>query len=247
MDTTPPPFEPPEGAPPPAGPPGGPPPSQPPTRATLPWETPGFPALEGLYETAKLVITNPIEAFSRIPLVLDLGKPLLYAVIFGWIGIIASQVYNIALGGAMEGLATGLGAREQVFFSTGYSVAAMILAPVLVLVFIFIWSIVLHLFLMLVGLASNGLTATIRTVCYVSTVQITQVLPFCGGIIGGIWALVLYIVGLAQAHRPPDAAPDYGRATLAVLLPLVLCCACAAFIAIVSGLSIAGLISSYGR
>src|SRR5664280_1618412 len=62
----------------------------------LPWEQPGYPALEGLYETAKLVLTSPGQAFARMSPTGSLGRPLLYAVIFGWVGIIAGQAYDLA-------------------------------------------------------------------------------------------------------------------------------------------------------
>lgn len=243
MATTPPPFEPPPTPPPPGGSFGGPPPPQPPPAATLPWETPGYPALEALYETAKLIVLTPVQAFTRMPVQGDLGKPLLYAVIFGWIGIIASQIYNIALRGAMWSFLPHLAGRGQFAISTGVSVGMMILAPIFVLIGVFVLSAILHLFLMLVGWASNGFTATVRSICYVSTVQVAQVLPLCGGLIAGVWALVLYIVGLAHAHRPPGQEPNYSKAALAVLLPVALCCACAVILSLAFGAAIAGALS----
>lgn len=225
MASTPPPFDPPGGIPPnePPPPPAIPPASEPSEGVPLPFEQEGFPFLEGLYETAKLIVTSPVEAFSRIRATGDLGRPLLYAVLFGWIGIIASQIYEIALRGALWKMIPGLPGLEEQIFSTGASVAMMVLAPILVLIGVFVGALIFHLFLLLVGGASGGLASTIKVVCYTSTVQITQVVPVCGGLIGALWALVLYIVGLAAAHRT-----SYGKAALAVLLPMVLCCVCIA-------------------
>jgi hypothetical protein len=45
------------------------------------------------------------------------------------------------------------------------------------------------------------------------------IVPVCGSLIVGIWGLVLYCIGLARTHET-----DTGRAVLAVLLPLILCC-----------------------
>lgn len=226
MASTPPPFDP-TGGPlpdvPPPLPPSGPPGQDQAQGPTLPFEQAGFPFLEGLYETAKLVVTSPGDAFGRVRASGDLGRPLLYAVIFGWIGIIASQIYNIAFRGAMWNVLPGFSGREEMFVSTGVSIATMALAPILVLIGVFIAALIFHLFLLLVGGAGGGLATTVKVVCYTSTVQITQVVPFCGGIIGGLWALVLYIIGLAAAHRT-----SYGKAALAVLLPVVLCCVCVA-------------------
>jgi hypothetical protein len=224
-------------------PPGGVPPA--PQAQPLPWEQPGYPALEGLYETAKLVITAPSQAFARMSLTGTLGRPLLYAVIFGWIGIIANQAYSLAFKGAIMGMLSGLpGYNPKLMFGlpTAASVGVMIFAPVFVLIWVFIWAAIVHLFLMLVGGANTGFASTVRVVCYVATVQVVQVVPLCGGLIAGIWALVLYIIGVAIAHRTTQ-----GKAALAVLLPLVLCCVCIAVLAAAFGAAIAAAFGHLGR
>jgi len=198
-----------------------PPPPQPPAAAPLPWEQPGYPLLEGLYETAKLILTRPTEAFARMATSGDLGRPLLYAVIFGWLGVIASQVYNLAFRNAMWNFLPNLPQGEEVMLGPVASVVMMIVAPVLVLLGLFIGAAIVHLFLMILGGANQGFATTLRVLCYASTTQVIQVVPFCGGVIGAVWAIVLEIIGLAQAHRTTQS-----RAALAVLLPIALCCAC---------------------
>jgi len=239
--TTPPlPPEPPS-APPPSAPPaaGGP---QPPAAAPIPWEQPGFPALEGLYETAKLFLTRPSEAFARMPVTGDLGRSLLYAVIFGWIGIIASQAYNIALRGAMWSMLPGFNRGAAFALPIAVNIGVMILAPIFVLIGVFIWAAIVHLFLMLVGGANSGFAATVRVLCYAGTVQVLQVVPLCGGLIAGVWALVLEIIGLAIAHRTTQ-----GKAALAVLLPIALCCVCAGVLMLAFGAAIWAAIAAHAR
>lgn len=243
MAFTPPPSEPPGVPPshlPPPPPPLEPPSPEEPPPALLPFEQPGYPFLEGLYETAKLVITEPTQAFTRVRFGSDLGRPLLYAVIFGWIGIIASQVYEIALRGTLWQFLPWAPSRDEMFFSTGMSVALMVAAPIFVLLGVFVAAVVIHLFLLLVGGGGAGLTTTVKVVCYASTVQISQVVPVCGGLVGGLWALVLYIIGLAAAHRISQ-----GKAALAVLLPLLLCCLCAAAVVALFGAAIWGAIAAF--
>jgi hypothetical protein len=221
-------------------PPGGLPPS-----AALPWEQPGYPALEGLYETAKLFLTAPSQAFARMSPAGTLGRPLLYAVIFGWLGIIASQAYSLAFRGAIHNLLSGLpgySSRLAFGFPVAATVGIMVLAPIFVLLGIFIWSAIVHLFLMLVGGAKTGFASTVRVVAYSSTVQIVQVIPLCGGTIAAVWALVLYIIGLAIAHRTTQ-----GKSALAVLLPLALCCVCVAILVAAFGAAIMAAIGHLGR
>jgi hypothetical protein len=238
MATTPPPgqphfpgFEPP--------PPQGPPPPQEPPLQPLPWEQPGYPLLEALYETAKLVLTRPTEAFARMSTTGDLGRPLVYAVVFGWIGIIASQIYNLALRGAMWQFLPHMPGPRGMALPATFNIALMIVAPLLILIGVFIGAAILHLFLMIVGGANKDFGTTVRVLCYVGTTQIVQVIPFCGGLIAAVWSIVLEIIGLAQAHRTTQ-----GKAAAAVLLPIALCCVCLAIVIAVTGV---GVMSALGR
>lgn len=219
--------------------PGAPPPPMPPVAgAPIPWEQPGYPFLEALYETAKLFVTVPTEAFRRMSVAADLGRPLLYAILLGWLGIIAGQLYSIALRGVTANLLPFQSA-EGLAMGTGISIAVMVLAPIFVLLGIFIWAAIVHLFLMMVGGANSGFGATVRVMCYSTTAQLAQIVPLCGGIIGSVWAIVLEIIGLAQAHRTTQ-----GKAALAVLLPLVLCCVCVAIVVALFGAAILAAIRS---
>ncbi len=215
------------------------PPGEPPAGGPepLPWERPGYPLLEGLFETGKLVLTRPTEAFARMATTGDLSRPLFYAIVLGWIGIIASQIYSLAFRGAMQSFMPALPSQGDFALSTGWSVAMMVLAPVLVLLGIFLWSAIVHLFLLLVGGAAGGFGATVRVMCYASTVQILNVIPLCGGIVAFFWAIVLEIIGLAIAHRTTQ-----GKTALAVLLPLLLCCTCVALAVVGFGVGVASLI-----
>jgi hypothetical protein len=46
-----------------------------------------------------------------------------------------------------------------------------------------------------------------------------MIVPLCGGLVAGIWDIVLRCIGLARAHET-----DTCRAVLAVLLPVIVCC-----------------------
>jgi len=226
--------------PPPITPGGPPPPVSPVAEPPLPWEQPGYPFLEALYETAKLFVTVPTAAFRRMSITADLGRPLLYAILLGWVGIIAGQLYSIALRGVTANLLPFQSA-EGLAMGTGMSIAVMVVAPVLILLGVFIWAAIVHLFLMMFGGANSGFGATVRVMCYGTTAQLAQIVPLCGGIIGSVWAIVLEIIGLAQAHRTTQ-----GKAALAVLLPLVLCCVCIAILVALFGAAIMAAVSRYG-
>jgi hypothetical protein len=216
-----------------------PPPTAPTAVAPLPWEQPGYPALEALFETAKLLLLRPGEAFSRMSTTGDIGRPLLFAVVLGWLGMIAAQLYQLAMPGIPWRYLPGMGRGMDYAVPFAYTLAMMVLAPLLILLGVFIWSAILHLFLMLAGGANGGFSATVRVVCYAGVCQVLQVLPLCGGIIAFLWSIVIEIVGLAAAHRTSQ-----GRAAVAVFLPLALCCACAAVIAVAFGAAILALVGA---
>jgi hypothetical protein len=208
----------------------------------LPWEQPGYPPLEGLFETAKLFITSPSEAFARVRTTGGLGRPIAWAIIFGWIGVIAGQVYNLAFGGSWMRLLPNMPHSEEMaasgLMNMGFSIAFMVLAPIFILIGLFIWAAIVHLFLLLLGGANSGFDGTVRVLCYASTVQIAQVVPLCGGMVAGIAAIVLEIIGLAIIHRTTQ-----GKAAGAVLIPVAICCVCAVALAVAFGAAIVALIA----
>ncbi len=238
MNETMPPPPPPLGStapPPPAGPPAGPPP--PAGRPGLPFENPSVSFADGFVETVRLLVTRPREAFRMMDPEGDLMRPLLYAVILGWIGIVASQLYNLVFRGAMLRMMANQFHGASFGGSMGMAVGMIVVGPILVIIGLFIWSGLVHLALMLVGGANRSFTATVKVLAYAQTSALAQVVPFCGGLIAGIWGIVLQIFGIAAAHETTE-----GKAAAAVLLPLVFCCTCIILLMLVFGVGLAGLI-----
>jgi len=223
-DTYPPPPPPPPFAPP-----------LPPTAAEppIPWEQPGYPALEGLYETVKLFLTAPAEAFRRMPVTGELSRPLGFAILLGWVGIVAGQAYQIALGGAMRNWMAPLSRGQDFNLGIGFNIAMMVSAPLLMLIGVFVGAAILHVFLMMVGGNNAGFSATTRVVCYANCTAVLQIVPLCGGFAAAIWTIILEVIGLAIAHRTTQ-----GKAAAAVLIPIVICCVCVALIFAVAGAAI---------
>ena len=84
---------------------------------------------------------------------------------------------------------------------------------------------IFHLCLMIVGGAKQPFETTFRVVCFAGgSANPLLVIPICGGLIAGIWKIVLYCIGFARAHET-----DTGRAVLAVILPVIVCCGGALF------------------
>ncbi len=196
----------------------------PPEMPLIPWEDPartGF--FDRFVETVKLLAAAPAEAFARMPTTGGIGKPLTFAIVVGWIGIAVASVWMLLFGGMSLPFMdqSQLGEAGAMFgLSTGLMIMLIVLAPIFVIIGVFFQAAILHLMLMLVGGANNGFEVTTRVCSYSYAAQLAQIIPFCGGVVSAVWSLILLIVGLSTAH-----GITRGKAALAVILPVVLCCA----------------------
>lgn len=192
------------------------------TRTKTPWEdraNQGF--VKGIINTLKGSMLNPSEFFRSMPVTGGLTDPLLYALIIGMIGTAFSYLWQIIFQATiMSYLPIDMKSMPDygVFQTMGLAIVAVML-PFMIIIGLFIWSGILHLFLMMVGGAKSGFEATFRSAAYGNSPIIMNVIPFCGGLIGWIWSIVLVIIGLKEAHKISG-----GKAAFAVLAPLVLCC-----------------------
>jgi len=208
----------------------------------IPWEDHGRSSFDGLFATVKLFATSPSEAFSRMPVTGGIGRPLFYAIAVGWVSIAIAVFWNVLFQGMwlpfMESMDDVAGMGAMYGLTIGWGLLMVVLAPLFVIIGVFLAAAILHLMLMIVGGASSGFEATVRVVCYTQTAQLAGIIPFCGGIITLVWTVVLYVTGFSIAHRTTQ-----GKAVLAVLLPIVLCCVMGVVFAMVAG-GLAALFSS---
>lgn len=219
---------------------GQPPETSAPPFPPLPWEDPTTPPLEALYETVKLVLLRPREAFSRMSFSVSLGKPILFAVILGWLGAVVAQLYNWVFQSTLASVLPGIFERKEVFTTKAFTLFAVITAPVWILFSLGIVTLILHFFLLLYGGASRGLGGTFRTLAYSEVTQLFQLIPLIGGLVGLVWWLVIVIPGLATVHQTST-----GKAAAAVLSPIVLFCVCILLIIAVAGLGIFAAVRSF--
>ncbi len=200
-------------------------------RSGLPWDerqTRGF--FSAFAETLMMVLTRPGEAFTRMKREGGLVEPLIYALIGSCVGFMVYWLFLMilpsaaALGGDQNPLAHLVG-----FGFIG--ILWIIFCPVLFSLFIFISSAILHVCLMIVGGAKQPFETTFRVHCFaLGSVGLLIIVPFCGGLVAGVWSIVLHCIGLARAHET-----DTGRAVLAVFLPLIVCCGAGLLLAMIFG------------
>lgn len=222
------------------------PPSPPPAPAGTPWERReriGFAS--ALVETTQQVLLRPTEFFRAMPVTGGLGGPLLYGVILGYLGLLASAIYTAifnAVAGPRLFEMSQRGELEKLlpYLQGGMSlVMQVIFGPLMIAIGLFVSSAILHVLLMLFGGAPRGFEASFRVRCYAEAASLLRLIPGCGTPVFVIYILVLLIVGLSEAH-----GVGRGRAAAAVLLPLFLLCCCCAFGIVVA---LGGLASMLGN
>ena len=206
----------------------------------LPWEHReqlGF--FKAYFDTVSMVLTKPGEAFAMMKTEGDMMGPMLFALIGGCAGIIVSVLLQLALHsiGFMAN-------RQSAMFGMGvvglWSIGYILLSPIIVIVAAFIISGILHLCLMILGGAKKSFETTFRVVCFSSgSTYLLSMIPFCGGMIAGVWNIVVEIIGLARAHET-----DTGKAVMAVLLPIIVCCGGGLLFAFIMG---AGVLSQFSH
>ena len=264
-----PPAPPPPGgfAPPPGGsapPPGGsaPPPGSPPPPPSSPYAPPPsmsapqprdpnslpvLPWLErsrlgfktALIETIKLIVTDPKDAFSRIRRDGDYMSPFIFGLIISWPVVILGQLWSILFESVMPG-----SSQATMGFGVLQIVLVLALYPLIHLVSLFIMAGIYHLSLMVVsalGRSQVGFEGTFKVMCYAAVTQLTGIVPIIGPLIGLVALIVFLVIGFERAHETTQ-----GKAIVAALIPVALCCLCGLVLALAFGGAIAAAAAGSG-
>ncbi|MEW5913070.1 MAG: YIP1 family protein [Thermodesulfobacteriota bacterium] len=118
-------------------------------------------------------------------------------------------------GTAMQALWSRFVASQHLVSS--HAIWGLILAPLGVLVSIFLLTWILHFFLFVVGGAKKGVQATFRVMAYTEATSLFLLVPGIGMAVSFVWWLVAATAGLAAVH-----GIGRGRAFFAIVLPLVI-------------------------
>lgn len=200
----------------------------PPAGSSIPWqERERIGLVSALVETTRSVLMTPSEFYARLPVSGGMGSSILYGVIVGWLGLIAAAFYQALFNTLVGPRSLPFGDRANLgpllMFTEGWGTFLIqaVFGGVFIVIGMFIAAGIFHLLLLLLGGARRDFEATLQVVAYSHATSVLMLLPFCGGLIGSVWALVLYIMGLAKVHEI-----GHGKAAAAVLLPVLLCCCC---------------------
>ncbi|MBW1780394.1 MAG: YIP1 family protein [Deltaproteobacteria bacterium] len=183
-------------------------------RSGAPWENRfGKGLVWGVYHTFKAAIFSPAAFFRGLTFNGGIREPLAFGLLIGAVGNMFGIFWPVMMvsggllpfGGAVFGqLTAGL-----IFL------ILMVAVPIGVVVSMFIYSAILHLLLLMVRGGKNGFEASFRVVAYSQAAQVWELIPVIGSWVGGVWQLVVQVIGLREIH-----GISYLRVIVAFLLPV---------------------------
>lgn len=191
-------------------------------RGKTPWEDRdnlGF--INAIVSTVKMAAFHPARFYRHMQVSGGFTDPLLFGLIMGMFGLMFHNVWQIILRELMRSImTTDLNASSSLDLLHGRGVAILaIISPIIVVSVLFVLASCFHLFLKLVNGAHAGFEATFRVVTFACSSCLFFIIPFCGNFIGVIWATVLVVIGLREAH-----ATTGGKVAFAVFFPVLFFC-----------------------
>jgi hypothetical protein len=175
-----------------------------------PWES-GEGFIAAFYQTTVGSLFSPTRFFKKISSGEGYWSPLIYALITGIIGNGCAILWFWLFMAQLIPM-------DRIPFQHSLSILRLIIPlPFQLAIAVFIGSGIVHLCLMIVGGNNNGYRTTFRAVAYSYSGYLFGIIPFIGMIIGGIYTLILIIIGVREGHEIST-----GKAVLAVLLPLII-------------------------
>src|SRR5262249_29960035 len=151
-----------------------------------------------------------------------------FVVVGGWIGNAFSTLYGIVGIGQSMAFVNSFGQQrgQNPFLmgptSTAMRIGTLVIAPIFIILGMFIWSGIYHLLLMMLDGARKPFETTARVYAYsAGACSLLMAIPWLGMFVVGIANIVFVIIGLSKAHGISG-----GKAAAAVLIPIAICCGC---------------------
>jgi len=161
--------------------------------------------LNALFTTWQQTLLSPRKFFHMVPLTGGYRSPLLYGLFWTLVGMAGGVAWKVLLSiypTAMVFL-EGKPLTLSIQLSPDYALvtALLLLSPLLALVLLLLACWLYHVFVVMLTRQHAGFEATLRVICYSTGVNAFYFLPILGGLIGGLWHLILVTIGLKEVHR----------------------------------------------
>lgn len=184
-----------------------------------PWEhldRHGF--FHGLWATIKGAVFRPTQFFRAMPVTGGMAKPLGFYILLSMLSATVQTFWNALLFDTLnQYFQFPPEIASHIEFNLGRDLLTVgVLTPAFSILYIFIFSGIMHLALRTLRSGEGGFEGTLRAMAYTNAVAVFSLVPFLGPLVGVLWWMVIYLIALKEAHRA-----SYGRVLLAMHLPLV--------------------------
>jgi len=175
-----------------------------------PWES-GEGFIGAFLKTTKEALFSPTQFFKKVSTGTGYGSPLIYGIISGIIGFGFSFLWQWLFLSRLVPPQVRSFLPYQLYLSL-----ILIGMPFGVAFSLYAGSGITHLCLMIVGGNKSGFQPTFRALSYSYCSHLFNIIPIIGGLIGSIYMIVLFTIGIREGH-----SISTGKAALAVLLPAI--------------------------
>lgn len=135
----------------------------------------------------KELVLSPQRFFTTIDSEMDLKKSLVFAMLFGSLGLAFELFYAILWPSKFVLLTFGEKYKTILLL-------LIIFSPLIIVINTLLYSGLYYVFLWIAG-ARKGIKKIFQVICYSSGIYILNIVPFIGTIVSGIWVVVLIIIG----------------------------------------------------
>jgi len=151
----------------------------------IPWENrKELGIINAFLQTAQQVLFKPGEFFNNLEIKDSYLSPFYFFIISFFVQIAAEMIFSILFTHRK-----GFGENPAVL------IAILVLGPLT----IFIGAGFLHLGV-LIFRGKGGFKATFNVLAYSSVAGLFAIIPFIGALIGGIWGIIVTVIGFKKAH-----------------------------------------------
>jgi hypothetical protein len=199
--------------------------------------------LASFVQTWRLAALEPVRFFRQVR-TSETRSAVLFGVVAltlgNWVALVFSYLTADAAAGFLAQFTRRMNGRvdttplvQMVQGGTVESfVGQLVATPLIALGGLYLTAAVFHVLLLVVRGAPRGFDSTLTVVGYACGIFLLRAIPACGGLLAGIWFMVLAIHGLAESQRCGAA-----KSAFAVLMPLVLACAFACAAGAIAGMA----------
>lgn len=202
--------------------------------------------VEAFANTWVEVMFRPTRFYRAMPEKASIKPALLYAMILQVLSYALLMFWsNVLSGSSNVADMTPQELAQHPFLMVGnmmhVSFAMFLLSPLITVVSLLFSACLIQVILFMLVKERGPLERTFRMVCFSKSPAVFSLIPFAGPFVGGIWALVLQIIGIREVHRTTT-----GRAAATRLLPCGCLMLLGILLAIVIGVVGVGMASKMG-